>query len=186
MICCFCSSTPPPPRRGLLPLQGLTKILRALAFAGHLAHPHQSVEVALCRECDTWKHGSIGRQINVFFSSATVPPAVPSEASSGEGGGRRKAAMAAKRERESSMEATAGSRKLQILLRPDDQSTRDLNAPPPLQINVTVTGSAGSGYPCTCDSSNITGRCFKDRRRPAADTRPSNRRVWMSCQADER
>ncbi len=47
----------------LQPLRGLTKILRALTFAGHLAHPHQSVEVALCSVCDTWKHGSIGHQI---------------------------------------------------------------------------------------------------------------------------
>lgn len=53
-------STPP---GALQPLRGLTKILRALTFAGHLAHPHQSVEVALCSICDTWKHGSIGHQI---------------------------------------------------------------------------------------------------------------------------
>lgn len=52
-----------PTRVALQPIQGLTKILRALTFAGHLAHPHQSVEVALCSICDTWKHGSIGHQI---------------------------------------------------------------------------------------------------------------------------
>lgn len=51
------------PLGAVQPLQGLTKILRALTFAGHLAHPHQSVEVALCSICDTWKHGSIGHQI---------------------------------------------------------------------------------------------------------------------------
>lgn len=51
------------PLGAVQPLQGLTKILRALTFAGHLAHPHQSVEVALCSKCDTWKHGSIGHQI---------------------------------------------------------------------------------------------------------------------------
>lgn len=58
--------TPPPTttyQGEPLPLPGLTNILRALTFAGHLAHPHQSVEVALCSICDTWKHGSIGHQI---------------------------------------------------------------------------------------------------------------------------
>lgn len=73
---CFCfeAQTLPSPHHLLVqppftplgavqPLQGLTKILRALTFAGHLAHPHQSVEVALCSICDTWKHGSIGHQI---------------------------------------------------------------------------------------------------------------------------
>lgn len=31
-----------------------------MAFAGHLAHPHQSVEVALCSISDTWKHEAVG------------------------------------------------------------------------------------------------------------------------------
>lgn len=57
-----CFVQPPfTPLGAVQPLQGLTKILRALTFAGHLAHPHQSVEVALCSICDTWKHGSIGQ-----------------------------------------------------------------------------------------------------------------------------
>lgn len=59
---CLCNP-PSSPLGAVQPLQGLTKILRALTFAGHLAHPHQSVEVALCSICDTWKHGSIGHQI---------------------------------------------------------------------------------------------------------------------------
>lgn len=59
---CLCNP-PSAPLGAVQPLQGLTKILRALTFAGHLAHPHQSVEVALCSICDTWKHGSIGHQI---------------------------------------------------------------------------------------------------------------------------
>lgn len=74
VISCFCSTAQASPSRrhlqppstppgALQPLQGLTKILRALTFAGHLAHPHQSVEVALCSICDTWKHGSSGHQI---------------------------------------------------------------------------------------------------------------------------
>lgn len=74
-ITCFCFAVPTVPSHHLLvqppftplgavqPLQGLTEILRALTFAGHLAHPHQSVEVALSSICDTWKHGSIGHQI---------------------------------------------------------------------------------------------------------------------------
>lgn len=77
---------PPLPHKGscnpLLPQLGLTKILRALTFAGHLSHPHQCLEVALCSKCDTWKHGSIGRQIrggveildiNVVITPASLP-----------------------------------------------------------------------------------------------------------------
>lgn len=85
VISCFCSHPHPPPDvqppstlPGVLQsLPGLTKILRALTFAGHLAHPHQRVEVALCSICDTWKHGSIGHQIKgaelIVTSSAQQP-----------------------------------------------------------------------------------------------------------------
>lgn len=69
-----------------LPLPGLTKILRALTFAGHLAHPHQSVEVALCSICDTWKHGSIGHQIKgaelnclLQLCNRSLQPSAPTE-----------------------------------------------------------------------------------------------------------
>lgn len=46
-------------RVALQPDLQLTKILRAVTLAGQLAHPHQSVEVALGCKCHTWKHGSI-------------------------------------------------------------------------------------------------------------------------------
>ena len=66
---------PPSTPSGVLqPLRGLTKILRALTLAGHLAHPHQSVEVALCSICDTWKHGSIGHQIKGASSALQPSP----------------------------------------------------------------------------------------------------------------
>lgn len=59
-------------------LQGLTKILRAVTFAGHLAHPHQSIEVALGSVCDTWKHEAVGgvKTVSTRSPQTAAPPEV--------------------------------------------------------------------------------------------------------------
>lgn len=98
-------STPP---GALQPLQGLTKILRALTFAGHLAHPHQSVEVALCSICDTWKHGSIGHQIKGAelkrsLQPSPTGPAHPREVSLGMGNKEQQAEMDTRQEKKEAL-----------------------------------------------------------------------------------
>lgn len=115
---CLCNP-PSSPLGAVQPLQGLTEILRALTFAGHLAHPHQSVEVALCSICDTWKHGSIGHQIKgaelkrPLLQLGNPPLKIPTRPTVAQGWATGNKALQAEmetRQEKSSMEAATENR----------------------------------------------------------------------------